>query len=323
MALRAGRFALNNELWWFRRNSMRSSVFDHHRGIFTGSTLLSPSTSTTPANDDKGNQIKELKENEHSDIQEKGIPSQSVTNSQSDGHGVDLSMRFKYPEMFPDPFIIFRNPLKEKLERKDMLSRRSRIYIPEFYVGSVLRVTLANIHQPDKTSEFVGICIQREECGLKAFFILRNVVDNLGVEIKIELYDPRLHKIEVLKLERRLDTHLRYLRDAPPEYSTFPLDMKAEIRRTNEVPLNEIKVKLNPRPWTENWFKYDYKGVENIDELITRKMKGKADKLKKPWEKYDLMKTYRETLPEEEIGEILSEIQEDVQEHERKHKRRQ
>lgn len=63
-----------------------------------------------------------------------------------------------------------------------------------------------------------------------------------GVELKLELYDPRLQKIEVLRLEKRLDTHLRYLRDAPPEYSTFPLDMKAEIRRTDEVPINRIKV---------------------------------------------------------------------------------
>lgn len=49
-----------------------------------------------------------------------------------------------------------------------------------YVVGSVLRVVLSNVHQPDKTSSFVGICIQREECGLKAQFILRNVVDNLG-----------------------------------------------------------------------------------------------------------------------------------------------
>lgn len=62
------------------------------------------------------------------------------------------------------------------------------------------------------------------------------------MEIKIELYDPRLLKIEVLRLEKRLDTHLRYLRDAPHEYSTFPLDMKPEIRRTDDVPLNRIKV---------------------------------------------------------------------------------
>lgn len=236
----------------------------------------------------------------------------------------DLNLRFKYPEMFPEPFMIWRNPVKEKLERKDMLARRNCISIPEFYVGSVLRVNLSNIHQPDKVSSFVGICIERKETGLRASITLRNVIDNLGVEIKLELYDPRLLKIEVLRLERRLDPHLRYLRDAPPEYSTFPLDMKPDINRSDEVPLNRIKVKLNPRPWTENWHKIEYKGIdESIDDLITNKWKARRELLRKPWEKYDLMKTYRATLPEEEMEEILTEIKDDVEEHDRKHSRRQ
>lgn len=236
--------------------------------------------------------------------------------------GTNVNLRFKYPEMFPEPFMIWRNPIKEKLERKDMLLRRSRIHIPEFYVGSVLRVVLSNVHQPDKTSTFVGICIQREECGLKANFILRNVVDNLGVEIKLELYDPKILKIEVLRLEKRLDNNLRYLRDAPPEYSTFPLDMKAEIRRTDEVPLNKIKVRLNPRPWTENWYRFPYKGIDDIDSQITYKMRTHPKK-EKPWEKYDLMQTYRATLPEEEISDILEDIKDDIKKHEEKHKRRE
>lgn len=33
--------------------------------------------------------------------------------------------------------MIWRNPIKEKLERQDMLARRGRIYIPEFYVGEL------------------------------------------------------------------------------------------------------------------------------------------------------------------------------------------
>ncbi len=39
--------------------------------------------------------------------------------------------------MIPEPFMIWRNPVKEKLERKDMLARRSCIAIPEFYVGMI------------------------------------------------------------------------------------------------------------------------------------------------------------------------------------------
>lgn len=49
------------------------------------------------------------------------------------------------------------------------------------------------------------------------------------MEVKYEMYDPTLHKIEVLKLEKRLDDELLYLRDSLPEYSTFDVNMDAEI----------------------------------------------------------------------------------------------
>lgn len=59
------------------------------------------------------------------------------------------------------------------------------------------------------------------------------------------LYDPKLQKIEVLRLEKRLDEHLLYLRDAYPEYSTIPLDMEPEyLPEGTPVPINPIKVKL-------------------------------------------------------------------------------
>lgn len=43
------------------------------------------------------------------------------------------------------------------------------------------------------------------------------------------MYDPSIHKIEVLRLEKRLDNELLYLRDALPEYSTFDPDMQVEL----------------------------------------------------------------------------------------------
>lgn len=41
---------------------------------------------------------------------------------------------------------------------------------------------------------------------------------------------------------------------------------------------------------------------------LPEKIKMKAEKHKKPWEKYDLMMTYRNTIPEEEQDEIFSGI---------------
>lgn len=61
------------------------------------------------------------------------------------------------------------------------------------------------------------------------------------MEICYELYNPRIQKIEVLKLEKRLDDNLMYLRDALPEYSTVDPDMKpVPISATDEVPVNKV-----------------------------------------------------------------------------------
>lgn len=49
------------------------------------------------------------------------------------------------------------------------------------------------------------------------------------MEIKYELYDPAIHRIDVIKLEKRLDDELLYLQDALPEYSTFDPNMPTEI----------------------------------------------------------------------------------------------
>lgn len=227
-----------------------------------------------------------------------------------DGKDTRLSnYRFVYPEFLPDPKIEWRNPVKEKLERLDMLDRRTQIDIPEFYVGSILAVTCSDRHSAGKTTRFVGICIHRERAGLRARIILRNVIDHQGVEIMYDLYDPTVQKIEVLRLEKRLDDKLFYLRDAPAEFSTFDPNMEAEIvPEGTPVPVNPLKVPLKPRPWLERWERQDLKGVTGVMDQITEKMKGQKKRLETPWEEYDLMKEYRKTIPEEEQNEIYSEV---------------
>lgn len=118
------------------------------------------------------------------------------------------------------------------------------MFYPSFS-GSIMAVSVTDVNAPTKLTRFLGICIQRGGCGLRAWFILRNVVDRQGIEIKYDMYCPLIQKIEVLRLERRLDESLLYLRDALPEYSTFPLDMEAEPRVDNNVvPINPLKVIL-------------------------------------------------------------------------------
>lgn len=57
------------------------------------------------------------------------------------------------------------------------------------------------------------------------------------------MYNPTIQKIEVLKLEKRLDENLQYLQDCPPEYSTIPFDYEP-VRTVAgaTVPVNTIKV---------------------------------------------------------------------------------
>lgn len=65
----------------------------------------------------------------------------------------------------------------------------------------------------------------------------------IGTEVKYQLYDPTVQKIEVLRLEKRLDDELLYLRDAPNEYSTFDENMEPEfLPEGTSVPVNTLLV---------------------------------------------------------------------------------
>uniref|UniRef100_A0A2A4K510 Large ribosomal subunit protein bL19m n=1 Tax=Heliothis virescens TaxID=7102 RepID=A0A2A4K510_HELVI len=233
----------------------------------------------------------------------------STSRVRASGRNPNLALRHVYPEFLPDPNPKWRNSLREKLERIDMLKRRNQIDIPEFYVGSILAVTVADPHAQSKTNRFVGICIERKGCGLRAEFTLRNVVDHQGVEVRYDLYDPTVHSIQVLRLEKRLDDKLFYLRDALPEYSTFPFDMDPEILpEGTPVPVNPVQVKLKPRPWLERWERQELKGVANIEEHLKEKDRVRRELRKTPWEKYDLMKEYRKTIPIEDQNDIWAEV---------------
>ena len=47
-------------------------------------------------------------------------------------------IRYIYPDFLPNPVYYFRDKIREKLERRDMINRRKQINIPEFYVGRFL-----------------------------------------------------------------------------------------------------------------------------------------------------------------------------------------
>ncbi|XP_043074571.1 39S ribosomal protein L19, mitochondrial [Puntigrus tetrazona] len=217
--------------------------------------------------------------------------------------------RFLSPEFIPPRQRT--NPVKFSAEREDMIQRRKVLNIPEFYVGSILAVNMTDPHVKGNLNRFVGICIQRSGKGLGATFILRNIVDGQGVEICYELYSPRMRKIEVLKLEKRLDDNLIYLRDALPEYSSFDFDMQpAYSKITGDVPVNQLKVKMKPKPWSKRWErpKFNIKGI-CFDLCLTPEMMEHAQKWAEPWRQYDMLMEYDTSKLEEQI---FKEVQENL-----------
>ncbi|XP_072302868.1 large ribosomal subunit protein bL19m [Eucyclogobius newberryi] len=203
------------------------------------------------------------------------------------------------------------DPLKFLMERKDMIRRRKVLDIPEFYAGSVLAVTMADPTASGKVNRFVGICIQRGGAGLGATFVLRNIIDNQGVEICYELYNPRIQQVEVLKLEKRLDDNLLYLRDALPEYSTVDPNMKpVTAPSTGEVPFNKLQVKMRPKPWSKRWErpKYNVQGIA-FDLILSAEKLEHAQKWAMPWVEYDMLREYDTSRLQEDI---LKEVQKEM-----------
>lgn len=143
------------------------------------------------------------------------------------------------------------NKLKNKLERMDCLRRRNVVDIPEFYPGSILSVTVSDEYGPNQTTRFVGRCLWRDGFGLAHKFVLRNVIDGHGFEVMYHLYSPIIQKIEVLRLEKWIDTDLRYLRDADPKHCTIDPDMIVEAPTpvTQQLPVFKEKVSLGDKAW--------------------------------------------------------------------------
>lgn len=201
-----------------------------------------------------------------------------------------------YPDFVPTSIWGRRNALREELERADMLERRMQLDIPEFYVGSIVAVTVSDRNLGNRQSRFLGICIRRERQGLFHQFTLRNVIDGLGVEIMYELYNPTILKIEVIRLEKRLDDDLSYLVDALPEYSTFSFSLEPVLHPAGlPVPVNPLKVKMRPPPWSRRWGLFEYLGIEDAWTQTTPWYKRKMHRTKmNDLRKYDLLADYRE-----------------------------
>ncbi|VDD76880.1 unnamed protein product [Mesocestoides corti] len=221
-------------------------------------------------------------------------------------------LRLLYQELLPhnlDPR--YRDHLRERLERREMMLRRRHLQIPEFYVGSILAATVADKFAPNRRNRFVGICIERNNEGLWSNFTLRNVIDRTAVEVNFELYNPTLISIEVLLLEKRLDRNLLYLRDAPLSESRIPFDF-APVPHDKGAPVlvNDKKVKLLPRPWHFQWHLHGYRGID-LDSMYSQLTSDELKQIEKKIEyadRYDLMKIYRSRNTPADCNMVMGEV---------------
>lgn len=200
-----------------------------------------------------------------------------------------------------------RNKLHYRLQRMDCIRRRKVINIPEFYPGSILAVTLSDQFAPGKAMKFVGRCLYRDGFGVGCKFALRNVIDGEGVEVIYHLYSPLLRQIEVLRLEKWLDTDLRFLRDADQSYCTIDSNMQAEapLPSSEELPVFKEKIKMRP---SEHWMYKYHKSFPRphnafIEEHFLEDEWVAFDRLNKHRDhlKYDICKHYDITKMKPEI----------------------
>ncbi|XP_077977295.1 large ribosomal subunit protein bL19m-like [Glandiceps talaboti] len=216
--------------------------------------------------------------------------------------------KFISPEFFPPKHRPGRrSKLRDYLERQDMLRRRKVLNIPEFYVGSIVAITMSDPCAPGKKSRFAGICIKRGGFGLGATCTLRNVIDGLGTEVCYELYNPLILNIEILKLEKSVDEHLLYLRDALPQYSTFDSDMVPINHNPGDpIPINDIQVRMKPRPWGRKWERYHLEGISYEKVKLRPKDIDNAEIAKAPWRKHDFARKYQQ--PPDLVEQIRKEL---------------
>ncbi|KAJ1754124.1 hypothetical protein LPJ77_005151 [Coemansia sp. RSA 2523] len=111
---------------------------------------------------------------------------------------------------------------REAIVRADV-DGRSKLFVrraapkDRMCAGDIVQVeTINSVSNPSLTSSFTGVCIAIYRRGIDTSFILRNIVQKVGVEVRYMAYSPLLKRIEVLqKAQRVRRAKLFYLRENP------------------------------------------------------------------------------------------------------------
>jgi len=136
-----------------------------------------------------------------------------------------LALQEKTPNFDPKEL---KTNLLRTLNLEEMYHRGKNREHPEFYPGSIVRVTYKESRTRPNTRRMVGIVISQVNRGLGSAFTIRNSIEGYAFEMEFQVFNPLIKNVEVLQLSRRRQAKLYYLRDRPIEESTFHQNMKAE-----------------------------------------------------------------------------------------------
>lgn len=146
---------------------------------------------------------------------------------------VNQGVRIPQPDFTPTAQ---QTNLLTTLIREEMYERTKDRPIPEFYAGSILRVTFRETKARGQRF-VVGLCIAKINRGIGSSFIIRNVRDGVPFELRFELHNPLVEAVDVLQLARRRRAKLYYLRNRPDEESTVSAKFQAIARTPGRVPV--------------------------------------------------------------------------------------
>jgi ribosomal protein L19 len=115
------------------------------------------------------------------------------------------------------PGVQGKGNLLKHLELEEIAQREAQRKIPNFFAGSIVRVTYRDTMSQKYPTALVGICIKRQH-GIEALgssFIIRNSIEEVGFEKFFHTHSPLITNLEVLRFARRRRAKLYYLRDRP------------------------------------------------------------------------------------------------------------
>lgn len=86
--------------------------------------------------------------------------------------------------------------------------------IPQFRPGDTLRLDVKVIEgTKERIQQFEGVCIRRQNSGIRETFTLRRMSYGVGVERTFPVHSPKLAKIQVVRRGKVRRAKLYYLRE--------------------------------------------------------------------------------------------------------------